>query len=483
MHTNTNTTIQIKINYKPWLTTVIIIFSDILSLFAAFFVPFLLRKVVIPFVGGVVTFSMISPMLWVLFGLVVILFTAKGLYPGDLRTGVTELKDIISAITIAYITTGVTIYLFGIGELISRFVFLASWVFACTFVFLSRVFVHNRFSLFTWWSRPVVVIGMEKDISDAVARLQHARRMAIKPVAILITGESIQETEICDIPVYVNTQEKQNELRKAGISLAVYVSHSGETTKKQKEQLHSISLAFPKLIYVLTDTPLNTLAMTPIDLEGRPALKVQYNLLSPTSIIVKRILDLIICFLIFFFAFPIFLFLSFLIRLDSPGPIIYRQKRIGKNGQIFEIFKFRTMFENAEAELENILSNDENLRDEYRNFHKFSNDPRITRIGRFLRKSSLDELPQLWNVIRGEMNLIGPRAYLPSELNEMGEYANIITRVAPGLTGWWQVMGRHSVGFNSRLTMDEYYISNFSLWMDLFIFVKTFWIVFTMKGL
>lgn len=111
-----------------------------------------------------------------------------------------------------------------------------------------------------------------------------------------------------------------------------------------------------------------------------------------------------------------------------------------------------------------------------------SDDPRITKIGRFLRKYSLDEFPQLWNVLRGEMSLIGPRAYMPSELDDIGEFTEIILRVRPGMTGWWQVMGRHTTTFQARLKMDEYYISNWSLWMDLYIFYKTYWVVIQGTG-
>jgi len=196
----------------------------------------------------------------------------------------------------------------------------------------------------------------------------------------------------------------------------------------------------------------------------------------------KRLLDLLLCAISLVFTFPLFLVLAFLIRLDSPGPAVFVQKRLGKNGLEFDLLKFRTMCIDADMKLPTILENDGTLRHEYEKYHKLKNDPRVTRIGKFLRKTSLDELPQLWNVIRGEMNLVGPRAYLPSERAKMGEYVNVIHRVAPGLTGWWQVMGRHDVEFESRLKMDEYYISNFSLWMDFFIVIKTVWIVLTGKG-
>jgi lipopolysaccharide/colanic/teichoic acid biosynthesis glycosyltransferase len=155
---------------------------------------------------------------------------------------------------------------------------------------------------------------------------------------------------------------------------------------------------------------------------------------------------------------------------------------MGKGGRIFDIYKFRTMYVGAEDRLENLLATDEKFRKEYLTFHKLQNDPRVTKMGKFLRKTSIDELPQIINVIKGEMSWVGPRAYLPSELEQMGDSSEIIHRVSPGLTGWWQVMGRHNLSFEERLQLDEYYISNFSLLMDVFILFKTIFVVISGHG-
>lgn len=179
---------------------------------------------------------------------------------------------------------------------------------------------------------------------------------------------------------------------------------------------------------------------------------------------------------------PFFLIVALLIKLNSPGPVLFRQKRLGKNFCEINIFKFRTMFINAEQNLDKILLKDTSLKDEYDRFHKLENDPRITNIGKLLRRFSIDELPQLWNVLKGEMSLVGPRAYLTSELKKMEPYASIILRVKPSMTGWWQVMGHNQTTFKDRLKMDEYYISNWSIWMDIFIMIKTFWVVIKGSG-
>jgi lipopolysaccharide/colanic/teichoic acid biosynthesis glycosyltransferase len=141
------------------------------------------------------------------------------------------------------------------------------------------------------------------------------------------------------------------------------------------------------------------------------------------------------------------------------------------------------MYYNAEEMLQELLAKDSQASQEYQEFHKLSNDPRVTRLGKFLRRYSLDEMPQFINVLRGDMNLIGPRSYLPRELDEMGDYARIILKVKPGITGWWQVMGRNATSFKERLQLDEYYISNWSIWLDIYILIKTVFVIISGKGL
>jgi Undecaprenyl-phosphate galactose phosphotransferase WbaP len=218
------------------------------------------------------------------------------------------------------------------------------------------------------------------------------------------------------------------------------------------------------------------------DLDSILGLEFQYHLLSRRNRWLKKSFDLIGALSIFIILSPLLVLLSILIGIDSPGPILYRQERLSKNYRLFNVVKFRTMVLDAEGKLQQLLQNNPIAKEEYVKFHKLENDPRVTRIGRILRKFSLDELPQLWNVIKGEMSLSGPRAYMSTELDNMGSYSDTILRVNPGMTGWWQVLGRHQTSFQKRLQMDEYYISNWSLWMDTYIFLKTILVVFFGKG-
>lgn len=327
-----------------------------------------------------------------------------------------------------------------------------------------------------------MVVGRKKDVEQIISYLFRSRRMAIKPVASLVIGGSIIPSKFEGIPIFVYSDVNQEMIKNQGIDLVVYVSPSAIHESTNTKYLYSLSLTYRNLIYVMNESSLNSLSMRIYDLEGHPALKVQHNLLNPFEMRIKRICDILLCILSAIIVFPFLAFFSLIIKVDSPGPVFFRQLRMGKDGKIFNLVKFRTMKNNSDETLRDLLVNHENFRKEYKKYHKLKNDPRITRFGKFLRKTSLDELPQIINIFRGEMSWVGPRAYLPDEKEQMGDSADLILRVTPGVTGWWQVMGRHEVSFIERLRLDKYYISNFSLWMDFYVLLKTIWVVFSGKG-
>lgn len=170
---------------------------------------------------------------------------------------------------------------------------------------------------------------------------------------------------------------------------------------------------------------------------------------------------------------PVFLVTSLAIRKDSDGPAMFTQKRIGKDGKLFEIYKFRTMVPDADKKLFELLDKDEKAREEYKVNKKLKNDPRITKVGNFLRKTSIDELPQLINVLKGDMSLVGPRPYLPREKDDMGSYYDTIIESKPGITGLWQVSGRSNTTFEERLHFDKEYNEKKSFTYDMGLLVKT----------
>jgi Undecaprenyl-phosphate galactose phosphotransferase WbaP len=212
-------------------------------------------------------------------------------------------------------------------------------------------------------------------------------------------------------------------------------------------------------------------------LRVRNNLKIQYNL------VIKRFFDLICGTIILICALPFLLLIAFLVKLDSSGPILHNGKRIGKKNQEFKCYKFRTMFINEAEILKEHLAESPEAKEEWKRFAKLKlYDPRVTRVGKWLRKFSLDELPQIINVLRGEMSLVGPRPYLPRERERMNFYGDIILETVPGITGLWQVRGRNNIEFEGRLSLDSWYVRNWSLWLDISLLIRTIAVVLDRKG-
>jgi Undecaprenyl-phosphate galactose phosphotransferase WbaP len=198
------------------------------------------------------------------------------------------------------------------------------------------------------------------------------------------------------------------------------------------------------------------------DATARPGLRL-----------LKRFVDVVGASLLLLLTAPILAAIAIAIRRDSDGGVLYRQERMGLDGRIFRVLKFRTMYEDADRRLSDILNSDPARNEEYQRYHKLKNDPRITAVGRILRRYSMDELPQLFNVLWGDMSLVGPRAYMPSELPQMDRLARVVLQVPPGVTGLWQVSGRNDVSFQERVALDVHYVHNWSLALDIYLLART----------
>lgn len=213
------------------------------------------------------------------------------------------------------------------------------------------------------------------------------------------------------------------------------------------------------------------------------AIQIENRLLNKKNIFIKYFFEKLLVILLFPFVIVLHLLLSLVIKYTSNGKVLFKQKRVGKDGKIFSIYKYRTMYENGDKILVKYLLENPEEKEYYSKFHKYKNDPRITKVGSVLRKTSLDEIPQFYNVLRGDMNLIGPRPFMNSEIKKIGKYSkNIIFNVKPGITGLWQVSGRSDLSFNDRVLLDKWYIQNWSLWMDFVIFMKTIKVVLFKVG-
>lgn len=195
--------------------------------------------------------------------------------------------------------------------------------------------------------------------------------------------------------------------------------------------------------------------------------------------IIKRIIDIILCSIALLFLSPILCLIAIIIKLDSEGPVIYKHYRLGKNGKVFGMYKFRTMVNNADEILKNFTKEQ---KEEFEKFYKLENDPRITRVGDFLRKTSLDELPQILNIFKGDMSIIGPRPVILKEIEKFGDLKDKYLSVLPGLTGWWACNGRSNTTYDERIELEMYYIDNQSFKLDIECFFKTILAVIKRNG-
>jgi len=269
--------------------------------------------------------------------------------------------------------------------------------------------------------------------------------------------------------------------RTQGVNTAVFAMP--HTRREQVAEIVNLaSLTFQHVVVIATLSGATHSPVVPRNFGDTFTVEAKYNLLSVWALRAKRIIDLSATLVGGILILPLLFLLGLLLYLESGGPILYRAQRLGRDGGLFWCLKFRTMVPNAEILLQRMLQGDVGLRNEYAKYHKIQDDPRITRVGRYLRKTGLDELPQLWNVLRGEMSLVGPRPYLPRESDEIGATQSEILRVPPGITGLWQVSGRNHAHFAERIQMDAYYVRYWSIWLDMVLLARTVRSLFIDRG-
>lgn len=297
-----------------------------------------------------------------------------------------------------------------------------------------------------------------------------------RPVAPPATRARGKFAEVEGVPVVGDLSLAPVLAKRLGIAYAV-LAMPGVSSKKLVQISERVGGVFSHVLIIPDLFGFATLGVPARNLAGVLGIEVRQQLLLRGPRAAKRFMDLALTIVGGLCILPVLLVLSLLIKIDSKGPVLYFQERLGRDGTRFRAAKFRSMHGDGEARLKAVLDADPRAREEYEEFHKLTNDPRVTRIGRVIRKYSLDELPQLWNVLRGEMSLVGPRPYLEREIPDMEQQEGLILRALPGMTGMWQVSDRNSTGFASRIAMDVYYVRNWSPWLDIYVLARTFGVV------
>jgi Undecaprenyl-phosphate galactose phosphotransferase WbaP len=451
-----------RIRARPLLTVGFIVGSDILALTLSVVLALLLRSVFGP-ITSIESYLLIWPLILIVIGV----FAGFGLYPGLGLSPANELRRLSSAISLVFIfLAGLTFIIRG-GWIISRAVFILAWGLAIFLVPLARSLARSVGSRLDHWGIPVVIITSTEKGEEIASALMQNRKAGFRPVALLNNAEDMGE-DVLHAPI----EMAPILATKYGIQHAI-LAFPWVSSEEFSSIVDRYCFDYRHLLVVPSIMSDVHIWVTPIDIVGNLGLEVKQNLLSPSAQTLKRFFDLIVSLLLGIFLMPLFAVIAVALVVDSPGPVLYSQRRTGKGGKPFMMMKFRTMVPEAEQELQAHLEVDRLLRDEWERHQKLAKDPRITRLGRWLRRYSLDELPQLFNVVRGEMSLVGPRPMMTDQEAVYGDRLNLYRRVFPGMTGLWQISGRNVTSFTDRARFDSYYVRNWSIWLDFYILAKT----------
>ncbi|MFA7230795.1 MAG: undecaprenyl-phosphate galactose phosphotransferase WbaP [Victivallaceae bacterium] len=424
--------------------------------------------------GGKCEFSLYVKLWPVCFGFIAVnemakLYHGTMFYPGVAFGPAEELRRLFCSVTGIFLALFCVLFALKLSHYYSRAVFLFSWmtcIFAVPFV---RWIVRSFIEKYNIGTIPAIIMGAGKTGVKAALMLNKNKYLGIKPIAFLDDDESKNKNEYAGIVVEGKLVESKRlaEIYKTDYVILCVPVHVIKTVIKE------YCSCFKHILIIPDNSTFSSLWVYAYDIGGMLGLELRCRLMMKWPLRFKEWLDKLVALLLTLFIAPVGIIFAVLIKLTSRGPVFYRAERLGKGGQTFQAIKFRTMKQDEEKEFERLLEEQPALRMEWSACHKLKNDPRVTWIGRFLRRTSLDELPQLINVLRGEMSLIGPRPIVQEEIMRYGEHYDLIIKVKPGITGLWQVSGRSNTSYDERVDLDAYYIMNWNIWLDLFILLKT----------
>lgn len=463
-----------KYGMRALLASLPLLASDVVALFVSLAVPWALVWSEMP--GFEIDFLR-------LFGLlaigIVAAKTALRLYPGFGVHGVVELERCVIASTLLFMAFILADFIYGDGWTLRTFLLATGathLLIAPTFRSLTR----TAFSRYAWWRQRLLVLGSGPDAQRVKDYFEANPGLGFSPLSL--NGDDGRRLSRPDQGIALEPQiVPRLAERHDALCAAVPVTEDGNGPAELF--LEQCAQVFPQLLVIYPEPGRPPdLWTSPASVGGALGLRIGTSLVNPAAKVVKRMMDLALTIPITVLALPLFVIVALAVKVTSPGPVIYSSQRLGKGRRPFDTLKFRTMYIDADEVLESVLRTDERRREEWARTQKLIDDPRVTPVGHWLRRFSLDELPQLWNVIRGDMSLIGPRPVIPSEVSRRGRDTGLYLSVRPGLTGLWQISGRSNTTYDERIRLDNQYVRNWSPWLDIHILVRTVGVVFSGDG-
>jgi len=400
-----------------------------------------------------------------------IVFALFGLYQfKHLFSGMREYALVFNATTLGMML--LVLYIFFVEEQIARGWVLLAWLLVSTSLLLGR-FTFRRFvqqmRLRGRFLTTVIVVGANEETQAVVEQLKGNPKAGIWIAGVVDDKLEPGNELVSGVPVLGSVDSLGSIVRYHGVQEIILASNA-----LPRDKLLSLFESFGATddITIRLSSGLYELMTTRVEVQevgNVPLLSINKARLTGADVVLKGMLDLILSGIVMMFIWPVMLLIAIAIKLDSSGPIFYRRRVVGAGGKAFYALKFRTMYVDADER----LARDPELRQQFEMNFKLKDDPRVTKIGNFLRRTSLDELPQIFNVFLRQMSLVGPRMITQDELSRYGKWRMNLSTVKPGITGLWQVSGRSDVSYEERVMLDMYYIRNYSIWLDLHLLWRT----------
>lgn len=462
------------LSQKPWLTTAVIIAVDVVSLAAAMSIVVIVRWLF----GGEFHPSLYFQLWPVLFAFVAVFAIFKTYVMPLNPPG--ETRQICVATALVYLGLGSVIYLLRLDAVYSRSIFLAAWPVSIVAVLEGRWLVRGLLARKAWWGAPVVIVGCGRVGRHMLRTLKSMPEFGLKPVGVLEDRpwrsrgyRGVAHLGGADDLAALAAKRP----RITFILVAADIPVERLRTLLLRDQQHVANLVLVPNLHAVRS--LDSVAQ---NYGGMLGLRINHRLLDPGHMTAKRIIDLALVAALSPIILALTAVIAIAIKLNSRGPVFFKHERIGRGGVRFHVWKFRTMVHEADERLEQYLNENPSEAQQWRADHKLKEDFRVTAVGKLLRRLSLDELPQIWNVVRGEMSVVGPRPIVDEEVTKYGGCIDLYYRVRPGITGLWQISGRNDLRYPDRVWLDEHYVRNWSVWLDLFILSRTATVVLLGRG-
>ena len=414
--------------------------------------------------------------------LIFLIFLGQSRSYRQMKPVVDTMRDIFQSVFAGWIASIIIIYFLKASEQSSRLFIILFGLFVLINVCLIRYAVLKFLKLRNVFYEPIVVIGAGLTAERLINFWQSDLGYRYKVVG-LIDDHPISTTLPKNFPILGSFNEARGIIRAAKVK-TVIIAAPGLNKEKLQALISAIQPHVKNISFVpdLIGTPMSSVEPAILFSEKILMLNLRNNLSSTYNRLLKRIFDLTLTICGGLIISPVLIVIALAVAIDTRGHVIFAHRRVGAAGKKFSCYKFQTMVPDAEAKLKKYLAENADARREWEETFKLTNDPRVTKLGSLLRRTSIDELPQLWNVIRGDMSLVGPRPIVQAEVVRYGKNIREYYMVLPGITGMWQVSGRSDTTYPERVAMDVWYVRNWSVWIDIMYLFKTFKAVVVGKG-